>query len=628
MLKKAVILAGGRGTRLSAAFPGVPKPLVPLAGVPLAERLVRQLVEQGFEDITLTVHHDAERIRAHFGNGSAFSCRINYLEESIPMGSAGILHRMAESTHEPVLVVYGDVLADVDWQRMGRFHAEHRADATLLIHPNDHPHDSDLVVLDPQQRVTQVLSKPHPEERQARNAVNAGAYILEPGCWSHIPSDRPSDFGGDLLPTWCRSMRVFAYNTPEYIKDMGTPERLKQGEWALESGRTAARSLRNPQVAVFLDRDGVINEDTDLIHRPEDFHLFPWTASAIKKLNKSPFLSIVITNQSVIARGLTDEAGLDRIHAKMDWELGQSGAFLDALYFCPHHPDGGFPGEVAQYKTVCSCRKPKPGMLLAAAERFGIDLKRSWMIGDSARDVGAARAAGVTAVGVRTGHGLKNSTEQPDFLFDHLGDAVDYLIEQPFNKLFNDCLQQIENHLKTNKSPYIVALAGPARSGKSTAAAGLARELKLQGISASVVSLDAWIRPESERSVADFGPWKSYPQVELERAMTQLLEHCTPVHAPGYALRAGEQPRGITFSPDASVLIVEGVVALSLEAVRKNAHETWAITADPALRRERFERYQTWRGKTVDWEEWERREREEVRAVEKDLIFAQTHINL
>ena len=178
MVRQAVILAGGRGTRLAAAFPGVPKPLVPVAGIPLAERLVRQLVEQGIERITLTVFHDAEQIRTHFGDGSAFLCQIDYLLEPAPMGSAGILHQMASRTNETVLVVYGDVLADVDWQRFAQFHHQLQADATLLVHPNDHPHDSDLVELEGDQRVSAVLSKPHPPGRMARNVVNAGAYLF------------------------------------------------------------------------------------------------------------------------------------------------------------------------------------------------------------------------------------------------------------------------------------------------------------------------------------------------------------------------------------------------------------------------------------------------------------------
>jgi D,D-heptose 1,7-bisphosphate phosphatase len=627
VVKQAVILAGGRGTRLAVAFPGVPKPLVPVAGIPLAERLVRQLVEQGIERITLTVFHDAERIRTHFGDGSSFLCQIDYLLEPAPMGSAGILHQMASRTNETVLVVYGDVLADIDWQRFAQFHHQLQADATLLVHPNDHPHDSDLVELDGDQRVLAVLSKPHPPGRMARNLVNAGAYLFEPVCWKHIPSDRPVDFGGDLLPHWCSFLRVFGYNTPEYIKDMGTPERIVQGEAALASGKVAARSLQNVQAAIFLDRDGVLNEDTDLIHRPEDLHLFPWTSEAVRLINRSSFLSVVVTNQSVVARGLTDEAGLNRIHAKLDTELGTASAYLDALYYCPHHPDGGFPGEVAAYKIPCTCRKPQAGMLLAAAERFQINLSASWMVGDSARDMGAALAAGVEPVGVRTGHGLKGSAIRPDFLFDNLLDAVHYIVEQPFTDLFNEGLERLKNQITVSKKPFVIALGGPARSGKSTAAAGLARAFRQKGYTVELVRLDDWLLPAEQRNQSEIGQWRAYPQEALNAALHHLLVEGKTITAPGYSVRP-DWPARETHCAPADVVLVEGVVALGLESVRQAAHWTIGVTAPESTRRLRYERYQTWRGLPADEAEWARREQHEVAAVEKDLIFVQTLVSL
>ena len=627
MVKRAVLLAGGRGTRLAVAFPGVPKPLVPIAGIPMAERLVRQLVAQGIDSITFTVHHGADQIRSHFGDGSSFLCQIDYLEETQPLGSAGILHAFSGTVHETVLVVYGDVLADVDWQRMASFHRTHRADATLLVHPNDHPHDSDLVVLGPEDRIEAVLSKPHPPGRIARNMVNAGAYLLEPICWSHIPPNLPTDFGKDLLPRWCQELRVFGYNTPEYIKDMGTPERVLQGEKALASGKVAARSLRTPQVAVFLDRDGVINEDTDLIHRPEDFHLFPWTAEALRLLNQSPYLGIVVTNQSVIARGMTDEPGLNRIHAHMDTELGKAGAFVDALYYCPHHPDGGFPGEVPAYKIACTCRKPSPGMLMQAADRYGIDLPNSWMVGDSERDVRAAQAAGVTSLGVRTGHGLKNSRVQPDFLFDHLLDAIRFVVDQPHRALIEEFWSRYRAHRALSDAPFVVAVGGLARSGKSTAAAALAREARLQNVPCTTVHLDQWIRPSADRLDAP-APWDAYPQERLERELTSFLQQGQPIVAPGYALHAHAEPTEKRYTP-ASVVLVEGVVALSLESVRTAAHWTVSVSTSPDVRRERFDRFMAWRGRSHEAEAvWNLRERTEVPTVEKDLIFAETSLLL
>ena len=174
-------------------------------------------------------------------------------------------------------------------------------------------------------------------------------------------------------------------------------------------------------------RDGVINIDTDLIHRPEDFELYPYAADCIKRLNKEGYLVIVVTNQSVIARGLCTMEELLAIHKKMETELGKQGAYIEAIYFCPHHPHGGFEGELPEYKVACECRKPSPGMLLKAQKRFNIDLNMSFLVGDSPRDIEAGKNAGVTTIRVRTGHGLKPHTVKPDYYVDSLVEAVEII---------------------------------------------------------------------------------------------------------------------------------------------------------------------------------------------------------
>jgi histidinol-phosphate phosphatase family protein len=289
-----------------------------------------------------------------------------------------------------------------------------------------------LVDAEPTGRVRAVFGKPHPADREVRNVVNAALYLLEPSMLREIPRGVASDFGRDLFPKWAASHRLYAYSTPEYIKDMGKPERRAQVEAALRQGKVEARNLRNRQRAVFLDRDGVINVDSDLIKHPDELVLVPGAAAAIHALNQSDLIAVVVTNQSVVARNLTDEAGVDRIHARMERLLAdEAGAFVDAIYYCPHHPHGGFPEENPAYKIECSCRKPKPGMLLAAADRFNIDLSSSYLVGDSPRDIEAGQAAGVAAtLRVRTGHGLKPSTAAPTVQVDDLSAAVAWILER------------------------------------------------------------------------------------------------------------------------------------------------------------------------------------------------------
>jgi histidinol-phosphate phosphatase family protein len=359
MLKKAVILAGGKGTRLQGVRADLPKPMMPLNGKPLLAYLIELCAKNGITDIWLTVNHLKESIINHFGNGDAFGVRLHYYEEQKPLGTVGGVKALEAELQEDFLVLYGDVLVDMDLHRLYQVHQTKKAAATLVVHPNDHPFDSDLLEMDANGRVTAFHPKPHPENVFYRNVVNAATYIFSPTIFTFLEKDVKADFGKDIFPKIINQTAVYAYNTSEYLKDMGTPGRLQKVEADLESGKVAALNLANKQKCIFLDRDGVINYDTDLIKHPDEFTLYPFAAEAIKKINKSGYLAVVVTNQSAVARGLTDLNGLNEIHKKMEWQLGEQGAFVDAIYFCPHHPHGGFEGEVPEFKMDCDCRKPR-----------------------------------------------------------------------------------------------------------------------------------------------------------------------------------------------------------------------------------------------------------------------------
>ncbi|MBL6682273.1 MAG: D-glycero-beta-D-manno-heptose 1,7-bisphosphate 7-phosphatase [Cryomorphaceae bacterium] len=432
-MKTAVILAGGKGTRLAEVRADVPKPMMPVLGKPLLAYQIDLLKAHGFTTVWLIVNHMYEHIESYFSDGKDFGVDIKYYVEEKALGTVGGVKAIEAQLKEPFLVLYGDVLMDMDLSRLVAFHHNKNADATLVVHPNDHPYDSDLLAVDNESRVTAFYAKPHPEGLRYRNLVNAAAYVFDPVVLEHLEPGVKADFGKDIFPTLHSKLNVFAYNTPEYLKDMGTPDRLEKVEEALKSGKVAARNLNNKQRCVFLDRDGVINIDTDLIDRPEDLELYPYTASSIRRLNKMGFLVVVVTNQSVIARGLCTIATLDEIHKKMETELGQDGAFVEAIYYCPHHPHSGYEGEIKEFKVECSCRKPKPGMLLKAADRFNIDLTQSYLVGDSPRDIEAGANAGVETIRVKTGHGLKPHTTVPKHYVEDLVSAVD-LIENQFLK--------------------------------------------------------------------------------------------------------------------------------------------------------------------------------------------------
>jgi D-glycero-D-manno-heptose 1,7-bisphosphate phosphatase len=397
-------LAGGKGTRISEIYPDVPKPMINVLGKPLLQWQIESLCSQGIKDITLITGYKSEVIRDYFGSGKAFGVDIEYIVEQSPLGTGGALCLLPK---EETLVIFGDLYFDIDFCRFIGFHKKINAGVTLFAHPNSHPFDSDIVVTDSDSLVTGWKSKKDSARGDLRNMVNAGMYIFSKEC---LPKGDPKrlDLEQDIILPAIPKGNIYAYRSTEYIKDMGTPKRLEEVERNIKNGAASAKNLRNKQQAVFLDRDGTINTYEGFIRSPNQIHLIPGAGEAIRRLNESPFLSICVTNQPVIARGDVTFDGLNAIHAALDTLLGQEGAYLDDLFFCPHHPDKGFKGEIASYKTDCLCRKPKPGMIFNAMDMYNIDLEKSFMIGDSTVDISAGYAAGCKTIGVRTGLGLSD----------------------------------------------------------------------------------------------------------------------------------------------------------------------------------------------------------------------------
>ena len=426
---QAVILAGGKGTRLASRLNGLPKPLVAVGGLPLLQRQLVALAAQGVGETLVLVNHEAAQISS-FLAGRDFGCRTVVIDDGQPRGTAGAVLACLDRLEKTFLVVYGDTLFDID---IGSILAAHRSKgcaATLLLHPNDHPADSDLVEVGDDGVILAFHRYPHPPETYRANLVNAAFYVVER---SLLETQRslpvPADFAGDLFPRALHDgHRLYGYRSYEYIKDLGTPARLDKVERHLAAG-VVERARRNaPQRAVFVDRDGTLNVLSGYVRRAEELTLLPGVVSGLRRLNEAERRVVVITNQPVLARGECSFDEMRRIHAKLDTELGREGVYVDGLYLCPHHPDSGFEGEIASLKVRCDCRKPSPGLIMRAIAEMNIDPAQSFFIGDGERDMQAARAAGLTSILVRTGeHG--NGRDCPaDFTVDDFAQAVDLIL--------------------------------------------------------------------------------------------------------------------------------------------------------------------------------------------------------
>jgi len=393
---KVVIIAGGKGTRIVSIADEIPKAMIPINGKPVLEYQLELAKRYGFTEIIIIIGYLGEQIKNYFGDGKKWALTISYYEELIPLGTAGALVEISDMLNYDFFVFYGDTIMDIALDQMLDFHLSNNADSTLLLHPNDHPYDSDLVELSEDNKIIQFYSKPHPKNLISRNLVNAALYILSPKLISLIPQGVKSDFGKDIFPKSIKNeFNIYGYISPEYIKDMGTPDRYKRVCEDIESGKVARLNKKNPRVAIFMDRDGVVVKEVNLLHKIEDIELIEGVDEAISLINDKGYLAIIVTNQPVIARGLCSIEELNFIHKKLETMLGAKHAYVDSIYYCPHHPDSGFPEENKKYKIVCDCRKPSPGMLLKAAAEWNIDIASSYMIGDRMSDIEAGERAGV-----------------------------------------------------------------------------------------------------------------------------------------------------------------------------------------------------------------------------------------
>lgn len=411
---KAVILAGGKGTRLGNLSKDVPKVLIKIGKKPIIERQILLLKKHGIKKIWVLLGHLGEQVKDYLGNGEKLGVKIFYSQEEFPLGTAGALKLIDGKIKEDFLFLSGDITMDFDIKRFINWH-KHKKNkiASIVVHPSDHPFDSDLVETDKDNKIVSLLIRPHKEGGYFQNLGIASVFIFSPDIFKYIPIREKTDFEKDILPVILKAgENVYAYKTPEYIKDTGTPKRLAQVKKDYLSGKISRFNLSNKRRAIFIDRDGVINEPISQLSKIDDFKIYSFVPKAIGKINQSDYLAIIITNQPMIAKGFLTENGLAQMHKKFETEIGLLGAKIDAIYYCPHHPEKGFEGEVPALKINCSCRKPKVGMIKKAVYDFNIDLKKSFFIGDTSVDAKTAENAGIKFIGVKTGHGCKDDKYQ------------------------------------------------------------------------------------------------------------------------------------------------------------------------------------------------------------------------
>ena len=629
LLCQVAILAGGLGTRLKARTGNLPKPMAPILGRPVLEHQIELCRSHGFTRIALLVHYEHDAISSYFGDGQRWGVELVYCVEQEARGTAGALRDALEKMDERFLVLYGDTYADVDLCSLSASHAASGAVATLFLHPNDHPDDSDLVEVDAQLRVVALHSYPHPTHEVYANLVNAALYVLERDALAAvIPAASKSDLAKHTFPSMLSAgMHLRAYISPEYIKDMGTPDRLDKVERDIVVGVPERLSSRQLRHAVFLDRDGTLNVEVNHLRSPLQLQLLPGVADAVRSLNRAGLLAVGVTNQPVLARGDVSWADLNRIHATLDHLLGLGKAYLDRMYVCPHHPESGFAGEVPELKIDCDCRKPRTGMIDRAVRELDIARESSWLVGDTTSDIRAGTRAGLRTILVRTGHaGLDGKyDDQPDYVMPDLPAAVDWILRGHATMA-----RQLLSVTAMAANARLILVAGPARAGKSCTARVMAEQLCAAGRYVHVLPIDGWLRPVNQRPEGG-GVLDRYDMQAIMATLKPILEgggrHW--LQQPFYERKSRSARLGPmrSIGPD-DVLIVEGVPALMDPALRAASDVRVFVDVDDVQREQRLHADYAWRGEPLDSVDrrLHSRNQDELPIVRNSSAYATHHI--
>jgi histidinol-phosphate phosphatase family protein len=589
-LKQAIILAGGKGTRLRERLKGLPKPLINISGVPLLERQILLLKKYRFTDVIILVNYEAHKIIDFCNVNNNWGLNILCVDDGEPAGTAGAVLNCFDKLNIEFLVMYGDTMLDVDLDRFYSYHAmDKKTAATLFLHPNDHPNDSDLISVDDENYINAFYPYPHEQYLYYPNLVNAALYwIRKDGLSKYVNYiNFPLDFAKDLFPLMVKNGSLLrGYNCIEYIKDCGTPERVDIVSRDITSGKVKKSSLENKQKAIFIDRDGTLNVEVSHLTSMDKLELLPNVGQSLKKINSSDYRAILVTNQPVIARGDCSKEQLKQIHNKLETILGKCGAFIDRIYYCPHYPVKGFAGEIESLKVKCACRKPSSGMIDKAVLDFNISIEDSWLIGDTTTDVETAKRCKLKSVLVQTGYGgLDEKFDTvPDFIVPDFNAAVTFILSEydVLCKRFGKLIKEI------NKGE-LLFIGGQSRSGKSSLANMLKILKEKRGFKCHVISTDAWLLSEQDRKHGS-GVLEKHNIDQLSMVISGLQNRKSVffLNIPSYRkLSRKHLPNTMQLEIDPEdVIIIEGVIALHLADMFQEQNKIY-VDIDELVRKQR-----------------------------------------
>ena len=398
-----VLACGGFGTRLRDVTKDLPKPLFPLLKKSTLERCIEQLSLFEFKKIFITIGYQKSLFAEYINKfKNKYKINIQIFEEQIPMGECGALWDLKNKLSEKFIFINGDLIFSLDFQKLISFHERLNSSLTLVSHTSDHPEDSDLISAPNGTLIENIFLKNIHNNSLNENAYlgNAGIFVVNKNILDKLDRPKENDsksfFHYIVNNLYKKNHNIFSYNTTEYIKDMGTPTRLKIVEKDIINNRLLKKNYRTKQRALFLDRDNTLIkcEKGDYVINLGNVEFIDKNIMKIVSIANNFDFVCMVTNQPTISMGLLSIYELESINSMIIKYCLSKNLKIDVITFCPHHPHSGFDGEVSLLKKDCFCRKPNPGLFFEQAFLRNIDLSKSLMIGDSDIDKLASQNAG------------------------------------------------------------------------------------------------------------------------------------------------------------------------------------------------------------------------------------------
>ena len=386
-IRQACILVGGKGSRLGQLTHAVPKPLLDIGeGVAFLDVVIDQVTRQGFYDVVLLAGHLGHLVQARYHGQSFGAARVRVMIEPRPQGTGGALLSAREMLQRQFLLLNGDSLFNINLRALVVNTPAVECEALLALRRVSDASRYGKVEME-DSRIVRFFEK---EKNAGPALINAGIYVLSPAVIDRIRS-LPCSIETDIFPGMAREGKLHGIIGHGYFLDIGLPESLKKA-------RQEVLALYH-RPAVFLDRDGVLNADHAYVHRPDQVDWIPGAVDAVRNLNDRGYRVVIVTNQAGIARGYYSEEAMHTLHAWMQEQLAAQGAFIDAFYHCPFHPEA----RMEKYRSNHIDRKPGSGMINRAISDLHIEKEGSFLVGEKESDIEAARGAGIPGFLYREG---------------------------------------------------------------------------------------------------------------------------------------------------------------------------------------------------------------------------------